>query len=146
MKNVMNRHLFRFMDKSYNQDEGGSIGSELTCVVAKVRMILWVRKLKERCLVIGLKVIVSCVYVDDSFFVVEKLRKGLRYDGRSLVVDEEQEERDRHLQDDVRMSELLVSVANYIEEDIQMMFDCHSRNPERKMPVLDLWICHGDRT
>ena len=47
VKNVMQRHLFRFRDKFYNQNEGGSIGSELTGEGAKSRMIMFLRKLNQ---------------------------------------------------------------------------------------------------
>ena len=142
--NVMSKHLFRFIDRSFVQEEGGSIGSELTCVVAKIRMILWVRRLKQKCLVLGLRIVLSCVYVDDSFFVVKKRERGLQFDGVNLVLDQEQLEKDDLLEDDFRMARLLVSVANSIDTDIQMTFDCPSQNPGGRMPVLDLGIWYEE--
>ena len=138
--NVMSSHLFRFKGDSFKQEEGGSIGSELTCIVAKVRMILWTRKMKNRCLGLGLVMLCSPVYVDDSLFAMQSVGKGIRLseDGASLVFSERGLEVDRELSEDVVAGNLLVSIANGIEDDIIMSFDSPAKNTSGWMPILDL--------
>ena len=41
---VMKKHVYKFAGEVYNQNEGGSIGNELTGVVAKTRMIFLLRR------------------------------------------------------------------------------------------------------
>ena len=142
VSNVMSSHLFRFGDDSYKQKEGGSIGSELTCIVAKVRMILWIRMMNSRCLEVGLVILASPVYVDDSLFAMQAVGKGLRLseDERSLVFSQHSYDFDRDLPDDVVSGNLLVSIANGIEDDIIMSFDSPAKNGSGWMPILDLQI------
>ena len=66
VKVVMENHLFRYRDKFFCLCEGGSIGSELTHQVAICRMIVFIRKLKTRCLNLGLRLYLTKVYVDDT--------------------------------------------------------------------------------
>ena len=47
---IMSNHSYRYRDKVMLQTEGGSIGSILTCVVSKTRMIMNSRKLKQKLL------------------------------------------------------------------------------------------------
>ena len=56
------------MGVNYMQKEGGSIGSQLTCTVSKVRMIFWAREMRTRCLRLGLRLLLDGVYVDDTFY------------------------------------------------------------------------------
>ena len=44
---VMKNHLFKFREDLFKQNDGGSIGNELTGVVAKTRVIRFIRKLKQ---------------------------------------------------------------------------------------------------
>ena len=79
VKVVMENHLFRYRDKFFCQREGGSIGSELTHQVAICRMIVFIRKLKTRCLNLGLRLYLTKVYVDDTTVF-------MRFPGRGQVV------------------------------------------------------------
>ena len=146
VKRVMKCHVFGFRKKVYKQLEGGSIGSELTGIVAKVRMILWVRKINAKCLALGLRVLLSAVFVDDSVFAVKMIEKGMRYsvEQDTLQFSEEWKEEDETVCSDVRTARVLVAVANCLEDDIQMTFDTPSMNSNGCMPVLDLQLwCEG---
>ena len=48
VEEVMKKHVFTFGGQIYKQKEGGAIGNELTCVVAKTRTIEFMRKFKEK--------------------------------------------------------------------------------------------------
>ena len=45
---LMQNNLFKFGDTLYKQTEGGMKGSELICIVAKTRMILFIRMFRMR--------------------------------------------------------------------------------------------------
>ena len=45
---LMQNNLFKFGDTLYKQTEEGMTGSELICVVAKTRMILFIRMFRMR--------------------------------------------------------------------------------------------------
>ena len=50
VKFVMRHHVYR-----YHQSKGGSIGNQLTHQLAACRMMVFIKKLKMRCLEFGLK-------------------------------------------------------------------------------------------
>ena len=58
--------------------EGGAIGNELTCVLGKTKMILFIRKLKTRAESLALNIVLIWVYVDDTLGGCKKVRKGTR--------------------------------------------------------------------
>ena len=105
VRRVMQCHVFGFMEKVYKQKEGGSIGSQLTGIVAKVRMILWIRRINSKCLEIGLTVFLSTVFVDDSVFSIKVVDLGIRYCVKMTMLQfsEEWKQEDENLCDDVRM-------------------------------------------
>ena len=126
VKVVMNNHLFRYRDKFYCQHEGGSIGSELTHQLATCRMIVFVRKLKLRCLNLGLKLYLFKVFVDDDATVFLKFPgRGLVVSGDKLEYDGKKAEDESNVNDDVVAAEILCYVANTLEgeSDIKMTFD-----------------------
>ena len=144
---VMRKHLFKFGDKLYNQKEGGSIGSELTGVLGTSRMIVFLRKLRMKCENLGLKVFFSKAFVDDVSFGMRDPGSGYTFSDNTLIWSNEKESQDRTMENDVRVAELIVSIANSLEEeqDIQMTYNCPSRNESGMMPVLDLQVwCQKD--
>ena len=73
---VMKNHCFKFRGKLYRQEEGGSIGLDLTGVIAEVYMSWWDKQL------------VAILHEDRIFMIFYK-----RYvDDINLVLDEETEE------------------------------------------------------
>ena len=143
----MLKHLFKFGDKLYNQKEGGSIGSELTGLLGTSRMIVFLRKLRMKCENLGLKVFFSKAFVDDVSFGMRDPGSGYTFSDNTLVWSNGKEFQDRTVENGVRVAELIVSIANSLEEeqDIQMTYDCPSRNESGMMPVLDLQVwCQKD--
>ena len=55
LKDGQLQFVYRYRDKVYCQSKGGSIGNELTHQLAACRMIVFIKKLKMRCLELGLK-------------------------------------------------------------------------------------------
>ena len=142
VRRVMQCHVFGFMEKVYKQKEGGSIGSQLTGIVAKVRMILWLRRFLEICFT----VLLSTAFVDDSVYAIKVVDPGVRYsvEMNMLQFSEEWKQEDEDLCDDVRIARVLVSIANSLEEDIQMTYNSPSMNSNGCMLVLDLQLWCDD--
>ena len=140
VKQVMSKHLFRFMGVNYMQKEGGSIGSQLTCTVSKVRMIFWAREMRTRCLRLGLRLLLDGVYVDDTFYAVKTPARGYRVDPESeaWVFSQHQLDEDLELQDDELSARVLVQIANAIDTDIQMKYEVPSGSANGFMAVLDI--------
>ena len=106
---IMKNHTFRYGDKIILQDEGGAIGSELTCVVSTSRIIIFTWRLKDLLVIIEqrwfryetyfrkycsgtkeykgcrktksmeLKLFLSWWYVDDNTVVSSRIPRGWRY-------------------------------------------------------------------
>ena len=109
---ILKSHTFRYGDRLVLQEEGGAIGSELTCVVSKTRIILFTWKLKELLAVIekkwfrferyerkyvsgtkeylgwrksankDIKLVLSKWYVDDNTVISSRIPKGWRYNSQ----------------------------------------------------------------
>ena len=164
---ILFNHVYRFGEKILKQKEGGSIGSVLTCVLAKTRMIKNMRKLRERinqmkwvvkdekslrsgdvvikerqvvCKEIKLRV--KTTYVDDLFMVSTRIEKGWRYiPGRRIMLwSKEAEEEDRGVESDRRTALVMKDIANDLDPDIKMKIDTPSMNDSGRLPVLDLEI------
>ena len=86
------------------------------------------------------------MYVDDTFVIAKKVRRGLRIseNGGVLVWTAEAEEEDSQLSDDVVTAKMLSHVANGLEQDITMTFDAPSLGKDKMMPVLDIKIWMND--
>jgi len=141
VEHMMKNNLFKFNGTMYIQSEGGMIGSELICVLAKSRMILYVRLLKRRAEVIGLRIVLAWVYVDDTFIIAKRIAAGccVREDG-SLAWSEVKAVEDFGVASDVITARVVSEVANLIEDDIEMTYDTPSNSSDGMMPVLDIKV------
>ena len=56
-------------------------------------------------------------------------------------------ENDKNIPGDKRTFEVLKTIANSIDEDIQVTIEVPSDNTDNKLPFLDtkIWIEHGDK-
>jgi len=141
VEHLMSNNLFKFKDELYKQSEGGMTGSELICVLAKTRMMLYIRILRRRAENIGLVLVVLKVYVDDTLIMAKKVERGmtLEEDG-TLGWCEQKALRQKDVESDVVTAELVCELANTLEGDIVMTYDTPSQNLGGKMPVLDLKV------
>ena len=148
VESVMRNHMFRFRGRVYKQEEGGAIGSELTCVVVKTRMIMFMRDLRNKVAELeGIEMFLGKVYVDDTALVSTSIERGWRYDKceGKMVWSQDCADEDVDVASDVRTAKFMVDVANSLDDDIQMTFDCPSLNADGKMPVLDLKMWMDDK-
>ena len=164
----MANHPYKYKDRVLKQSEGGSIGSILTCVLAKTRMLLNTRKLKNRLEYLStrwfmdrqstlrsgktviqtgiqqkhreIKLAMIKVYVDDEFILASRIGPGWRYDSvkKRMIHRREFEIEDVGVPCDQLTARVITNISNDLDSDIKMTFDCPSLNPDKKMPVLDL--------
>ena len=163
----MKNHTFRYGDRLILQDEGGAIGSELTCVVSNTRVIIFTWRLKELLIIIekrwfkfekyfrtyvsgtkeykgwrrstsmDLKVWLSWWYVDDNTVVSSRIPKGWRFNKQLTRMEWTQQWED---EDEYMKPDCLTARAmmSSIDDDIQLPWDAPGNNQSGRMPVLDL--------
>ena len=121
---LMSNHLFKFREDIHKQTDGGSIGNELTGVVAKTRVIRFMRRLKQALEDSNVDAKIMKAFVDELFCAVKTI-ENVTDDGTS---------------NDLNTARTVLHIANQIESDIQLTFDCPSLNSDLRMPVLDMKI------
>ena len=108
--------------KFYVQREGGPIGLKLTGVVAKMRMIRWMKKFNNLLLENRIRTYLNSVYVDDQSWAGRALREGVRWDKKKREmrwrVEWEGEDREKGEKNDIRSFRELREMGNSIDEDI----------------------------
>ena len=132
------------------QREGGPIGLKLAGVVAKLRMIDWMRKFNVLLLHNRVRTYLNVVFVDDQSWAGRALRRGVRWNNetRELMWDKEWEKEDNKMDEkgDKRTFRELRKMANSISRDIRMKEDVPSENSDGKLPILDtkMWVEKGE--
>ena len=138
-------HTYKVGDRIYLQREGGPIGLELTGAVSRVFMARWDRIYLKRVRNAGIHMPLYERYVDDSNQVAEVPPVEMEYDRekKKLVRKKEQgstEGGERVEEDDERLSRILKMIANDVLPCIDMEADWPSRNPDGKLPILDMKV------
>ena len=123
---TMSLHDFKFDQKIYRQIRGGSIGLDLTGVVATIFMCYWDKKLKQQLEENEINVILYKRYVDDIDIIVK---------------DNNYEEKNEE-----RTMKNIQQYANSIETSIKTTIDYSSNYEDNKLPVLDLKVWIGYTT
>ena len=138
---VMRSHTFQFRGRNYIQEEGGSIGSELTGEISKTRMIVLLRRLVTKCQDLHLDMKIAGAFVDDVFIAMKGVQEGLRLtpSGHTRITAATTEE-DKDVSRDVLSARMVTSIVNTLEVDITMTFDSPTMNVNGKMPVLDMVV------
>ena len=141
----MENHVYKVGDRVFLQKSGGPIGLELTGAVSRAFMKRWDRLYLERARQAGVEMKVYERYVDDSNQVAVAPPEGARYskETKKVVIEESEETQ----ADDERLANILRDIANSIMPCIQMEADWPSKNPDGKLPILDLkvWTNRGNK-
>ena len=127
IKQTMKNHCFKFKGKLYRQEVGGSIGLDLTGVIAEIYMSWWDNQLVVLLTQERIFVMFYTRYVDDS----------------NMVLDTEYGEDSEEPKDKVVM-ERVKELANTIHSNIKATCDYGSNYEDGKLPVLDLKIWIGE--
>ena len=72
----MSNHFFTIGGEIRIQEDGGSIGSDLTGEVARDYMLLWDEKLLQKCKTLGFLFDLQSRYVNDMIFIMRPIGKG----------------------------------------------------------------------
>ena len=146
---AMSNHCYRFEQKTRRQNDGGSIGNQLTGEVADVVMAWWTGEFKKLARMATIDfmtefLIDSGLYVDDFNLVYFALPAGTRWveEERKMIIMEDKIEEDNQKPADARTMIEMTKMANSIISIIQWTNDCPSANQDEKMPILNLkvWI------
>ena len=76
--------------------------------------------------------------VDDITLLPTVVKPGMRVVDNEMVFVEEKVEEDARVSDDLRTMRIIQSVANTIDENIQVTFDVESTNTDKMVPILDI--------
>ena len=129
----------------YLQCSGGPIGARLTMAIARLVMQDWwdifshvlkISKLKER---------LRAIYVDDGRIIVEKLKKGVKYDKveKKFVFKKEWEEQDTVSGEssESRTVEQMKLAMCDVSEDLQFTMETETDFDTKRLPTLsfEMW-------
>ena len=140
----MSNYFYTIGGNIRQQEEGGSIGSDATGELTRIYMLLWDEKMIDEVRSLGLNIDLYRRYVDDMVVVARAIGLGWSFNKKKGIMeyDSNNAERDAELSDTERTAKVLAEIANSIHSQIQVTIDSPERNPDMKMPVLDLklWI------
>ena len=146
---AMSNHCYRFEQQTRRQNDGGSIGNQLTGEVADVVMAWWTGEFKKLASTATIDLmseflIDSGLYVDDYNLAYFVLPAGTRWDEeeRKMIIKEDEIEEDNQKPADMRTMVEMTKMANSIITIIKWTHDCPGANQSGKMPILNLkvWI------
>ena len=141
---VMANHTYKVGDTIYHQSAGGAIGSELTGSVSRPFMIRWDRMYLEKVRKAGIVIKMYERYIDDSNQLAIVPPPGSRYDvDRKKVVTDPTNMMEEENEDD-RLARILKDIADTVEDGIVMTEDTPSKNPDGKLPILDMKVWMDD--
>ena len=76
----MSNHFYTIGGEIRVQEDGGSIGSDLTGEVARNFMLLWDQKLLHKCKMLGILFDLQSRYVDNMLIVMRAIGNGWKFD------------------------------------------------------------------
>ena len=126
---TMKNHCYKFDGKLYRQEEGGSIGLDLTGVMAAIYMSWWDGQLVVLLRENGLFTLFYKRYEDDINLIIHATTEGTIEGPRDKCIMEKVRE-----------------IANTIHSNIKATCDYGSNYSDGKLPVLDLKIWKGEST
>ena len=127
---TMRNHDYRVEEQIYRQVEGGSIGMDLTGVVADIYMIEWdkklLRKMEENLIVVK----VYKRYKDDVNLILDIDDTQIIYDNDKIREEE--------------TMKCVKSLADEIDPALKVTADFSKNHDDGKLPVLDLKVWIGE--
>merc|ERR1712082_56584 len=139
---IFSSHMYTFGGKVYIQSDGGPIGLRLTCALAKLRMAVFARMLKQILKDNHVEVELAASYVDDFRFLIQMLDEGTRWDGKRLVwnPDWEQEDSASGESRERITSREVCKIMNTICRDIEMTVEVEEDFISGFIPTLDTQV------
>ena len=136
----MSNHFYTIGGVIRQQEEGGSIGSDATGELSRVFMLLWNDTLVKKSRSHGVDLDLYRRYVDDMVVVCRPIGLGWRFNNIRGILEynEKHVEEDKNLSDTERTARVMASIANSINNQIQVTIDTPEKNDDNKMPDLKL--------
>ena len=132
VRRTMELHDFSIDGKIFRQKRGGSIGLDLTGVVADIFMCAWDKMLLEKMAIEEIYALVYKRYRDDVNFV--------------LQVEGEEEETEVGDDRSNRVMEKVKELADSVHESIKVTVDGGYNHADKRLPTLDVavWVGIGE--
>ena len=122
---VMANHFYTIGDNIRRQEEGGSIGSDLTGEAARLYMLQWDQQYLNMIKNMGLSLDMFARYVDDMIIVTRAVGQGWHWnkESKSLKWSQDQFDKDQDESPEERTARVLSMMANSINANIQTTTD-----------------------
>jgi hypothetical protein len=130
IKRTMNLHDYKFENNIYRQKQGGSIGLDLTGVVADIYMCHWDIQLIEKMRVRDINVKLYKRYKDDIDLIMENKTEYNRQFNRKEF-------------EETTINEVKI-LADSIHPSIKVTVDISSNYDDNRLPILDLKVWIGE--
>ena len=153
IKLAMSNHYYTFNGEIRRQSKGAATGNSLTMELSRLFGSWWDSQYLRKLESLEIKVMKYWRYVDDNGNVLKAIDPGVRLvedeetGAQRLEVKPELMEADQQKPDDERTAYLLSEMANSIHPSISVKADFPSKNPDTRMPLLDLgiWVSEDQR-
>jgi hypothetical protein len=136
----MENHVYKFANVIRKQKDGGPIGLSLTGEVADCYLIQWDKKFLEKLKEVGIDIILYERFKDDITVIMESLAKGSRLKDGKVILDLEKKETDIERSDEEVTMEVVLGVAESVDNMIKFTTDTPSMHENGKLAVLDVEV------
>ena len=137
---VMENHVYKFGDTIRKQKDGGPIGLALTGEIADCYLVNWDKKLKRKLQTVGIDLMMYERYKDDITVIGEVLETGSRLVNDKITIDLDKKVEDSEKSNSEVTMNIVVEVAESIDNMIKFSVDLPEKNPSKKLAVLDLEV------
>ena len=141
VETIFRLHTYRFGGSLWEQVSGGPIGLRVTAVVAKIRMIRWMRELKDTLTTNGVDPMLAGFYVDDVRLVTPQIPPGVRWSKEAHQFQFNthwmEEDLDSNTPAGERTSLQLLQVMNSLAPDLTFTLELPRDFSSGRIPTLD---------
>ena len=136
----LDNHCYQFNGLVRVQKKGGPIGLRLTGEIADCIMIDWDKTLLAELRNLGINPDIYTRFKDDITIFCESLEKGSKICEDRIIVDDVKNKEDQNKSQEKVTMEVIQSVANDIDEMIQLTIETPFNFVDKKIPILDVKV------
>ena len=133
-------HTYQFNEETRQQMKGGAIGLKVTQALARLYMLWWDSQFLKLAGTAGAEIAMYKRYVDDITIIMVPTQPGLEYKNESLIINEENINKEKEIKSDKRTMKIIMDIGNSIHKSIQLTTDYPSEHKDNKIPILDLKV------
>merc|ERR1711954_352600 len=142
----MDNHIFKFESDIRVQTNEGGIGLTITGVLSELKMLSWWMMLSKKLKKMEIDIDLDDRFVDDFTLVPTELPQGTVIVEDRLEFSTEKYKEDSNTPADERTMKIIQSIANSIDESIEVTIDVPSYNTDGRVPILDLKVSLNEST